>query len=72
MGIRPDYVRHLPPLPKQTLTDNDRDRLANLGNNVWGVSGLWIFRYRRLIAGCRRPWRAPAHRPDRGDEECFT
>jgi catalase len=33
LGIRPDDVRHLQPLPKQTLTDNDRDRLANLGNN---------------------------------------
>jgi catalase len=33
LGIRPEDVRHLEPLPKQTLTDNDRDRLANLGNN---------------------------------------
>jgi catalase len=33
LGISPDDVRHLEPLPKQTLTDEDRERLANLGKN---------------------------------------
>jgi len=33
LGISPDDVRHLEPVPKQTLTDEDRERLANLGKN---------------------------------------
>ncbi len=33
LGIGPDDVRHLEPLPKQQLTDEDRERLANLGKN---------------------------------------
>ena len=40
---RADDVRNLPPLPKQVLTDEDKRRLQNLGNNgdkidptVWG------------------------------------
>ena len=35
LGIKPDDVRHLQPLPQQelTLTDEDRRRLANLGSN---------------------------------------
>jgi catalase len=33
LGIGPDDVRHLKPLPKQTLTDEERERLANLGKN---------------------------------------
>jgi catalase len=41
LGIRPDDVRHLQPLPKQKLTDDDRDRLANLGKNgPRNVAGL--------------------------------
>lgn len=33
LGITPDDVRHLEPLPKQTLTDEERERMANLGSN---------------------------------------
>jgi len=33
LGISPDDVRHLEPLPKQVLTEEDRSRLANLGKN---------------------------------------
>jgi len=43
LGITADDVRNLPPLPKQVLTDEDKRRLQNLGNNgdkidptVWG------------------------------------
>ncbi|WP_202683742.1 catalase [Skermanella mucosa] len=43
LGITADDVRDLPPLPKQVLTDEDKRRLQNLGNNgdkidpnVWG------------------------------------
>jgi catalase len=31
--ISPDDVRHLQPLPRQTLTAEDKERLANLGKN---------------------------------------
>jgi catalase len=33
LGIGPEDVRHLEPLPKQQLTDSDRERLAKLGKN---------------------------------------
>ncbi|WP_129338003.1 catalase [Cellulomonas endophytica] len=33
LGISPDDVRHLPPLQSQTLSDEELDRLANLGKN---------------------------------------
>jgi catalase len=33
LGISPDDVRHLEPLPKQVLTEEDRNRLASLGKN---------------------------------------
>ncbi|MBE1532271.1 catalase [Actinomadura algeriensis] len=33
LGIGPDAVAHLEPLPGQTLTDEDRRRLGNLGKN---------------------------------------
>jgi catalase len=33
LDISPDDVRGLEPLPKQTLTDEDERRLANLGHN---------------------------------------
>jgi catalase len=33
LGITPDDVRHLEPLPKQQLTEEDEARLANLGKN---------------------------------------
>ncbi|TDD74532.1 catalase [Actinomadura darangshiensis] len=33
LGIRPDDVQHLDPLPGQDLTDEDGQRLANLGKN---------------------------------------
>jgi len=33
LGISADDVRHLPPLQSQTLTDAERERLANLGKN---------------------------------------
>nr|WP_196791866.1 catalase [Motilibacter deserti] len=33
LGISPDDVRHLEPLQSQTLTDEDRERLSNLGKN---------------------------------------
>lgn len=33
LGISPDDVSHLEPLQSQTLTDEDRERLANLGKN---------------------------------------
>ena len=33
IGVSPDDVRYLQPLPGQTLTDEDRERLANLGKN---------------------------------------
>lgn len=43
IGMSADDVRHLEPLPKQELTDEDKRRLQNLGNNgdkidpkVWG------------------------------------
>ncbi|MEY9210620.1 catalase [Thermobifida halotolerans] len=41
LGITPQDVAHLEPLQSQTLTDEDRARLANLGNNgPRDVSGL--------------------------------
>src|SRR3954467_6538886 len=41
LGITADDVRHLEPLQSQTLTDEDRDRLANLGKNApRDVTGL--------------------------------
>ena len=33
LGISPDDVRHLEPLPTQTLNDEERERLSNLGKN---------------------------------------
>lgn len=33
LGISADDVRHLEPLPKQQLTDEERERMANLGKN---------------------------------------
>jgi catalase len=33
LGIAPDDLRHLDPLPNQQLTDEDQRRLANLGKN---------------------------------------
>ncbi|WP_167138719.1 catalase [Diaminobutyricimonas sp. TR449] len=33
LGIRVDEIRSLPPLPGQTLTDEDKRRLENLGSN---------------------------------------
>src|SRR5690606_20259576 len=43
LGMSADDVRHLQPLPKQVLTDEDQQRLGKLGNNgdvidpeVWG------------------------------------
>ncbi|CNG27601.1 catalase [Mycobacterium tuberculosis] len=33
LGIGPDDVEHLDPLPGQDLTEEDRERLANLGKN---------------------------------------
>ena len=33
LGIGPDDVRHLQPLPGQNLTATDHDRLANIGKN---------------------------------------
>ncbi|MEU7910922.1 catalase [Microbispora bryophytorum] len=41
LGITPDDVKHLEPLASQDLTDEDRDRLSNLGKNgTRDVSGL--------------------------------
>ncbi|MFI7625202.1 catalase [Microbispora rosea] len=41
LGITPDDVKHLEPLASQDLTDEDRERLANLGKNgPRDVSGL--------------------------------
>lgn len=41
LGISPEDVAHLEPLQSQTLTDEDRQRLANLGKNgPRDVSGL--------------------------------
>ncbi|WP_031506947.1 catalase [Streptomyces megasporus] len=41
LGISPQDVAHLEPLPNQRLTDEDRERLANLGKNPpRDVSGL--------------------------------
>ncbi|MBB2745764.1 UNVERIFIED_ORG: catalase [Microbispora rosea subsp. rosea] len=41
LGITPDDVMHLEPLASQDLTDEDRERLANLGKNgPRDVSGL--------------------------------
>lgn len=41
LGIGPDDVRHLEPLPKQSLTAEDQERLANLGKNgPRDVSGI--------------------------------
>ncbi|WP_219419877.1 hypothetical protein [Pseudonocardia nigra] len=33
LGISADDVRDLPPLPKQTLNEEEQQRLANLGKN---------------------------------------
>ncbi|MDV7999631.1 catalase-related domain-containing protein [Rhodococcus sp. IEGM 1408] len=33
LGITADDVRHLEPLPKQTFTDSERQRMSNLGKN---------------------------------------
>ena len=33
LGIKPDDVSHLHPLPQQSLTETDQQRLANLGHN---------------------------------------
>ncbi len=33
IGISPQDVKHLEPLASQDLTDEDRERLANLGKN---------------------------------------
>ncbi len=33
LGISPEDVRHLAPLPKQSLTEEEHRRMANLGNN---------------------------------------
>jgi catalase len=33
LGISADDVRHLPPLQTQTLSEEEQDRLANLGKN---------------------------------------
>ncbi|WP_169944380.1 catalase [Microbispora sp. H11081] len=41
LGITPDDVKHLEPLASQDLTEEDRERLANLGKNgPRDVSGL--------------------------------
>ncbi|MEU6431753.1 catalase [Microbispora sp. NPDC046973] len=41
LGITPDDVKHLEPLASQDLTDEDRERLSNLGKNgPREVSGL--------------------------------
>ncbi len=41
LGISPDDVKGLEPLPTQRLTDEDRQRLANLSkNSPRDVSGL--------------------------------
>lgn len=41
IGLTADDVRHLPPLPGQTLTEEEQARLANLGKNgSRDVSGL--------------------------------
>ncbi|OPG14786.1 catalase [Microbispora sp. GKU 823] len=41
LGITPDDVKHLEPLASQDLTDEDRERLSNLGKNgPRDVSGL--------------------------------
>jgi len=41
LGISADDVRHLPPLASQTLTEQEQDRLANLGKNgARDVTGL--------------------------------
>ncbi|WP_030506204.1 catalase [Microbispora rosea] len=41
LGITPDDVKHLEPLASQDLTDEDRERLVNLGKNgPRDVSGL--------------------------------
>ncbi|MDA0564368.1 catalase [Streptomonospora sp. S1-112] len=41
LGISPQDVAHLEPLQSQTLTDEDRERLANLGKNgARDVSGI--------------------------------
>jgi catalase len=41
LGITADDVRHLPPLQSQTLSDQEKERLANLGKNgPRDVSGL--------------------------------
>jgi catalase len=41
LGISADDVRHLPPLQSQTLSDSEKERLANLGKNgPRNVAGL--------------------------------
>ncbi|PKK14288.1 catalase [Thermomonospora sp. CIF 1] len=41
LGITPEDVKDLPPLPTQTLSDAERERMANLGKNgPRDVSGL--------------------------------
>jgi catalase len=71
IGLSADDVRHLQPLPKQVLTDEDRNRLQNLGRNgdridpmVWGQWTSSVKNYRasaeEVLGGMRNVPTTPA------------
>jgi len=73
LGITADDVRHLPPLPKQVLTDDEKRRLHNLGKNgdkinptVWGQWTSSVTNYRasaeEVLGGMRNVPTQPATR----------
>jgi catalase len=60
IGITADDVRHLPPLSKQVLTDDEKRRLQNLGKNgdkidetVWGQ---WTSSVKNYKASAEEVW----------------
>jgi catalase len=70
IGITADNVRHLPPLPKQMLTDDETRRLQNLGRNgdmidptVWGQWTSSVKNYKasaeEVLGGMRNVPAAP-------------
>jgi catalase len=73
IGITADDVRHLSPLPKQVLTDDERRRLQNLGKNgdkidetVWGQWTSSVKNYKasaeEVLGGMRNVPTTPAAR----------
>jgi catalase len=71
IGISADDVRHLQPLPKQVLTEEDQNRLRNLGRNgdridptVWGQWTSSVKNYKasaeEVLGGMRNVPTSPA------------